>query len=65
MSRTAEPMELDDALAWFGSRPSERRSELVPLSQAMHRVLASPIVADRDLPPFDRATMDGIAASPT
>lgn len=61
MSRTPEPMELDDALAWFGSRPSERRSELVPLSQAMHRVLASPIVADRDLPPFDRATMDGIA----
>lgn len=28
---------------------------------AIGRVLAADIVADRDLPPFDRATMDGIA----
>src|SRR5689334_604445 len=25
------------------------------------RILAEPVFADRDIPPFDRATMDGIA----
>ena len=33
----------------------------VPLSKANGRVLAEPIFADRDFPPFDRATKDGIA----
>lgn len=31
------------------------------LAQALGRVLRSPVVADRDLPPFDRVTMDGFA----
>lgn len=35
--------------------------EKIPLSAASGRVLAEPIKADRDLPPFNRATMDGIA----
>ena len=34
--------------------------EEVPLLQAMGRVLHNPIVADRDFPPFNRATKDGI-----
>ncbi len=33
----------------------------VPLEKALDRVLAEPIAADRDFPPFDRATKDGIA----
>ena len=33
----------------------------VPLSKADGRVLAEDILADRDFPPFDRATRDGIA----
>ena len=33
----------------------------VSLEQAVGRVLAQDINADRDLPPFNRATMDGIA----
>ncbi len=32
-----------------------------PLAAAHGRVLRSPICADRDLPPFDRVTMDGYA----
>jgi molybdopterin molybdotransferase len=36
-------------------------SELVPLIEARHRVLAAGIVADRDFPPFPRATRDGYA----
>jgi len=35
--------------------------ERVPLAQAVGRVLAERVVADRDLPPFDRVAMDGIA----
>ena len=36
-------------------------TETVALSQAAGRVLRTPIVADRDLPPCDRARMDGYA----
>lgn len=39
------------------SLPGER----VGLEQARGRALREPIVADRDFPPFDRVTMDGIA----
>lgn len=35
--------------------------ENCPTTQAMGRVLREDIVADRDFPPFDRVTMDGIA----
>ena len=40
-----------------GDRPSEE----VLLMQALGRVLAEPITADRDFPPFPRATRDGFA----
>lgn len=40
-----------------GDRPSEE----VLLMQALGRVLAEPIHADRDFPPFARATRDGFA----
>ena len=36
-------------------------TEYVPFASANRRVLAEPLVADRDFPPFDRVTMDGIA----
>lgn len=35
--------------------------ETIPLQQAVGRVLAAPIHADRDFPPFSRVSMDGIA----
>lgn len=34
---------------------------VVPLSKVQGRVLTEDIIADRDFPPFDRATKDGIA----
>lgn len=37
--------------------------EIMPFETALGRVLAEDIRADRDLPPFDRVTMDGIAIS--
>ncbi|WP_221284764.1 molybdopterin molybdotransferase MoeA [Mucilaginibacter sp. SP1R1] len=36
-------------------------TESLPFEQALGRVLAEAIRADRDLPPFNRVTMDGIA----
>lgn len=36
-------------------------AEIVPFELALGRVLAENIKADRDLPPFNRVTMDGIA----
>src|SRR5712692_6465966 len=36
-------------------------SEAAALGDAMSRVLAEEIIADSDLPPFDRAQMDGYA----
>lgn len=41
------------------SRPLE--SEMVVLGQAVGRVLAQPIIADLDSPPFDKSMMDGFA----
>src|ERR1700726_318052 len=38
-------------------------SETVPLSQALGRVLARAVIADVDVPGFDRASVDGFAVS--
>jgi putative molybdopterin biosynthesis protein len=37
-------------------------AETVPLSQALGRVLARAVIADVDVPGFDRASVDGFAA---
>jgi molybdopterin molybdotransferase len=37
--------------------------EITPFEHALGRVLAENIKADRDLPPFNRVTMDGVAVS--
>lgn len=39
----------------------EIETENVPLEAALGRCLREPVLADRALPPFDRATLDGIA----
>ncbi|MDQ8186374.1 molybdopterin molybdotransferase MoeA [Pelagicoccus sp. SDUM812002] len=39
----------------------EIETETVSIEEALGRCLREPIVADRALPPFDRATLDGIA----
>ena len=38
-------------------------TESVPFQQALGRVLAEAIYSDRDMPPYDRISMDGIAIS--
>src|SRR5476651_629802 len=36
-------------------------AEIIPFELSLGRVLAEDIKADRDLPPFNRVTMDGVA----
>lgn len=53
---------LDDAIALVigAARPIERTVR-APLAEAAGRVLAADVVAGADVPPFDRAAMDGFA----
>jgi molybdopterin molybdotransferase len=55
MVTVQEATEITLQNPWKGGRES------VPLLDSMNRVLAENIVSDRDLPPFHRVTMDGIA----
>ena len=57
-----DTIPIDEALGIVAAaaRPLERTVRL-GLAEANGRVLAAPIVADRDVPPFDRAAMDGYA----
>lgn len=41
----------------------EPRTEVVDLTESRGRILAEPVFADREYPPINRATMDGIAIS--
>lgn len=50
-----------DALQIISDQIFSWGNEQVALSEAAGRVLAEPLRADRNLPPFDRVTMDGIA----
>ena len=53
--------EARQAVEDHASRLSSGTTETVPLLHAAGRVLAEPIAADRDIPPFPRSTRDGYA----
>src|ERR1700693_6007267 len=44
-----------------GSIPRPLPRTQVEIEQAFGRILAEPVLADRDYPPFDRSTRDGFA----
>ena len=50
-----------EALARVLAHAVAPATEVVPLARAVGRVLAEPLRADRDQPPFDRVAMDGVA----
>lgn len=54
-------IEVAEADARIASLVHPVATEQVPLAEATGRVLREPVVADRDLPPFDRVMMDGYA----
>lgn len=54
-------ISVEEALDLILQHKKDFGAEEVPLLQLPGRVLAQPVKADRDMPPFDRVTMDGIA----
>jgi len=57
-----ETLPLDEAMALVREAATPiRRTERVPLREAAGRVLANTATAALDVPPFDRAAMDGYA----
>jgi molybdopterin molybdotransferase len=64
-SSTRQRPGYDQALSRVLARVVRLETEPVPLAGALGCVLAEPIVADRDQPPFDRSTMDGYAVRST
>ncbi len=58
--RQTIPFEEALALIHEKATPIER-AERLPIAEAVGRVLDSDVLAERDVPPFDRAAMDGYA----
>jgi molybdenum cofactor synthesis domain-containing protein len=57
-----ETIALDEALALLLQAATPiARTERVAITEAHGRVIASPVVSTLDVPPFDRAAMDGYA----
>ena len=55
------PTPVATALAWIDKHVSPLEVALAPLIGAAGRVLAEPVAAAADVPPFTRAAVDGIA----
>jgi molybdenum cofactor synthesis domain-containing protein len=61
-----ETIPLEEAIAIVGEAVSSiDRVERVPLREAAGRVIAEAVAAPNDVPPFDRAAMDGYAVIAT
>ncbi len=56
-------IRVEEAELIIASQQRDFGVETVAIAQASMRILAEEIRADRDLPPFNRSTMDGIAVS--
>jgi molybdopterin molybdotransferase len=54
-------ISFDDAYGQVLNMTRDYGTETVPIKKAIGRVLAEDVLADRDFPPFNRATKDGIA----
>jgi molybdopterin molybdotransferase len=54
-------ISVNEAEQIISSQQKDYGIECVPFLYALGRILAENITADRDLPPYDRVTMDGIA----
>jgi molybdopterin molybdotransferase len=52
---------VEQALAIIAAKARPFKKENIPLEEAMGRIIAEDIYADRDYPPFNRAAMDGYA----
>lgn len=58
-----ELASLDEALEDFSKRLRLKKlsTVIIPLEESLGRVIGNPIIAEADLPPFDRSAVDGYA----
>ena len=56
-------VNVQEALNRLSLHPLQCESEEIHFEHSLGRILAAPILADRDFPPYDRVAMDGIALS--
>jgi len=56
-----EMVKYEEVLSLLNELPLKTETEHVLLENALHRVLASDVVSDMNMPPFDKAAMDGYA----
>lgn len=62
MAQNSQPLDLAEALQrLFATLPRVDRVEMIPLADALNRVLAQAVNAPIDLPPFPASAMDGYA----
>ena len=54
-------IKLEKAISLAAQHLLRPGTETLPLEKTMHRILAEDVLADRDVPPFHRSTMDGYA----
>lgn len=54
-------IDVQEALSIILEQKADFGTEVLPLSECLGRVLREDWILDRDLPPYDRVTMDGIA----
>ena len=61
MKGFSERALVSDVLAWLRGRSASSVSETVLLADLLGRVLDDMVLADIDVPSFDRSAMDGYA----
>lgn len=61
MNPPGRPLTVDEAVALVLDRARPLAAGPIALGPALGRTLAEPVIADIDLPPFPKATMDGYA----
>jgi len=54
-------ISIEEAWARIATRATPLPVERMPLDEALNRILAEPVMAPMDLPPFDNSAMDGYA----
>lgn len=62
LTKQSNPLiPVEEALATILSEITPVDTELIPLRQGLHRVLAEPIISELNVPPFANSAMDGYA----
>ena len=54
-------VSVEEAVQIIFQKIKDYGTELIPLHESSGRILQEDLIADRDMPPYDRVTMDGIA----